>query len=201
MEIQRRLISRIAITDGAQVTSVDVSALLHRLILFDTCILGSIRLQEIPFLISAFGFDGFLQLLSAGALEIYAGLFTIAGGVTQGGIRTTPNYCFDFGTVDIAFPEKHTHNCLASFHDIQDLSHKQIVRLKREVASRLVELEEGVGAGILEQLKRDIRTNSPTIRSAIKLRLQELHLGTEIILVQINSAVLSVAGKKKAESL
>ena len=148
--------------------------------MFDTCIVSSIHLGEIPFLISAFGLDGVLELLSAGALEIYHSFFRIVGGVTRGGVRTTPNYCFDFGTMDIASPEKHIHECLACFHDIHGLSHKQILKLKREVTSRLVKLEAGVGENILEQMKHDIRTNSPIIRSAIRLRLQEIHPGVEI---------------------
>jgi hypothetical protein len=50
--------------------SLDVENFIHRLLLFDTYILYSIRLKEIAQFVHHFGYSGTFALLSSGALEI-----------------------------------------------------------------------------------------------------------------------------------
>lgn len=50
---------------------VDLNSFLQRLILFDTYILYSTRLKEIPHLVDAFGYKGMLELLKSGVLRIH----------------------------------------------------------------------------------------------------------------------------------
>src|SRR5436309_2577430 len=71
----RRLLGSSAIVTqdpGASDISVrlDVESLVRRLLLFDTYILYSVRLKEIPDLVRRFGYEGALALLGSGAVEI-----------------------------------------------------------------------------------------------------------------------------------
>jgi len=74
LEITRRLLGSSAIVTqdpGASDIRVtlDVESLVRRLLLFDTYILYSVRLKEIPDLVRRFGYEGALALLGSGALE------------------------------------------------------------------------------------------------------------------------------------
>jgi hypothetical protein len=71
MDIRERHFGRIATPEGDRDhVVVDVGALIRRLILFEQCTIESIRLMEVPALISVFGVDGFLKLLDSGAVRI-----------------------------------------------------------------------------------------------------------------------------------
>ena len=50
--------------------ALDIEGLIRRLLLFDTYILYSVRLKEIPELVRHFGYEGTIALLTSGALEI-----------------------------------------------------------------------------------------------------------------------------------
>lgn len=56
----------------------DLQSLINKLLLFDTFILYSPNLREIPYLVKAFGLEGTLALLSSGALRISCELRVIA---------------------------------------------------------------------------------------------------------------------------
>src|SRR5215468_4597242 len=75
LEIGRRLLGLSAVVHqepGAKDITVelDVEGFVRRLLLFDTYILYSVRLKEIPELVKHFGYEGTLALLSSDALEI-----------------------------------------------------------------------------------------------------------------------------------
>jgi hypothetical protein len=139
VDIRRRLISRIALIDPkGGIVSVDVAAFVRQLILFDTCLLKTHGLSEFPSFLRSFGFDGTLEILSSDALEIMWSPFTIAVDFHKNGKRGLPLLHFDCGTVNIADPEEYIHGCLKPFHNLTDISHKNILRLKKSVLSRFV---------------------------------------------------------------
>jgi len=75
LEITRRLLGSSAIPcydPGARdiTVTLDVESFIRRILLFDTYILYSVRLKEIPELVRHFGYEGTLTLLSSGALEV-----------------------------------------------------------------------------------------------------------------------------------
>lgn len=75
MEITRRLLGSSAIVsqnsgDRDITVSLDLDGFIRRLLLFDTYILYSVRLKEIPELVRSFGVPGTIDLLSSGALDI-----------------------------------------------------------------------------------------------------------------------------------
>ena len=72
MDITKRLLgtSALIVPDQIGAVGVDLNGIIRRLILFDTYILKTIRLQEFPFLVAALGFDGTMELLKSRAFEI-----------------------------------------------------------------------------------------------------------------------------------
>jgi hypothetical protein len=82
---------------------------------------------------------------------------------------------FDCGTVNTADPEEYIHGCLKPFHELTDISHKRILRLKKSVLSRFVNPPKDFEANVLAQIKSEIRGTSPGIKSAVRLRLSQLY--------------------------
>src|SRR5579872_7022732 len=75
LDVRRRLLGSSAIVsqspaDKDLTVRLDVAGFVRRLLLFDTYVLYSVRLKEIPELVRHFGVQGTLELLSSGALEI-----------------------------------------------------------------------------------------------------------------------------------
>lgn len=176
VDIRRRLISRIAlINPKGGIVSVDVAAFVRQLILFDTCLLKTHRLSEFPFFLRSFGFDGTLEILSSDALEIMWSPFTIAVDFHRNGKRSLPLFHFDCGAVNTADAEEYIHGCLKPFHDLTDISHKRILRLKKLVLSRFVNPPKDFETNVLAQIKSELRGKSPGIKSAVRLRLPRVH--------------------------
>lgn len=77
MTIRSKLLAACARTrpGTAIVESVDAAAVVRRLLLFDTYILESVQLLELPFLIRMFGHAGVIELLQAGVLKLRCDLF------------------------------------------------------------------------------------------------------------------------------
>jgi len=83
VQIERRHFGRIAEprSNGA-IGEVDIRELVHRLVLFDECIIESTGLRELPPLVSSLGPDGVLRLIYSGALRFIGDVLT-AGQVGQ----------------------------------------------------------------------------------------------------------------------
>src|ERR1041385_4258628 len=78
MSLTRRFLGAIAIQDNKNnVISVDLTSFLIRLFLFDTCIVHSVWLDDIEFLVEVFGTDGMIQLFQEGALKVYCESYAI----------------------------------------------------------------------------------------------------------------------------
>jgi hypothetical protein len=52
------------------IVKLDVGGFVRRLLMFDTYILYSVRLKEVPELVNHFGFQGTMDLFASGALEL-----------------------------------------------------------------------------------------------------------------------------------
>jgi hypothetical protein len=74
--------------DGSKVT-VDAGALVRRLLLFEHCTLESDYLEEIPRLVTAFGFKGLMELLESEALSIICDYISMGNIGQTGGLRIT----------------------------------------------------------------------------------------------------------------
>lgn len=187
-DMRLRLIGRSAfpVAQNTDTVEVDLSGLIEKLILFDKYILQSIRLKEIPALIRFFGYQGTKDLFSSGAIDIHCQALTIGQiGQTAIDVRRKKGFLplgsYSFATVGIEDSKKFgtedhrdfIHDCLQVIHNTETLRDKEAKKLKSLVASRLVNYPENAGNQILEQLKSDLRSNIPTIKTAVLYKLRE----------------------------
>jgi hypothetical protein len=173
--IRQRLIGDIAIRSGLDVTGVDLNALLQRLVLFDTVVLKSARLKEIPFLVRALGYAGVMELLSSGALEIYCEATFIIQSIKRNNQRVLPIGEYNFGLAAIADHTQYIHDALQPISTLEGITFKQAQKLRREIVLRLIRPPSNFGEKILDQFDRDLRSGSPAIQRAINLRFLQVH--------------------------
>ena len=84
MDIRTRLLAPCAeriIADEIDDIALDPAALLRALILFDTYLLQSVRLREVPRLVERIGLDATMALLRSGLIQIVPKV----GGIAEGG--------------------------------------------------------------------------------------------------------------------
>jgi hypothetical protein len=174
MDINKRLITRIStIKPEGGLQSVDAGGLLQQLLLFDTCLIKTHRLVEFPALVRSFGFDGTMELLGSGAVEVICNPATIATDVHRNGKRSLPLYHFDCGSVKAASLDRYVHDCLQSFHETLDIGHAKIKALKKAVVRAIAEVPENFGDEVLQEVKAEFSGNPQTFISAIRVQLNQ----------------------------
>lgn len=187
MDIRKRLIAPFAqVSTTDETLTVDLSSFVLRLLLFEKYICASIRLREIPFLIEAFGYEAIRALLSSKAIDIHCDLVGMAQ-VGQAKVLESrekkgilPLGSFSFSTFRYADRTKFIHESLQPFHKIEGLKHKDIVRLKRDVVSRILPISTQADDDTLQQFKSDLRSNVPSIKSAV-IQAFKHKVGVDII--------------------
>jgi hypothetical protein len=119
MEITKRLLGPIALPliEGADLRRIEIDAdnFVRRLLLFDTYILYSIRLKEIPLLVPYLGYEGIRELVSTHALEIRCECAQFVEG--EIGTPSCPRFTYQFHMVDAHDREQYLHDCLANVHE------------------------------------------------------------------------------------
>jgi hypothetical protein len=177
MEFQKKLIAPCAkFIRQIDTVQVDYGALLRRLILFDSYILQSIRLKEIPYLVKLFGFDGLIDLLNSGALKIYCDAVT-TGQIGQTAIESRvkkgilPLGSYSFATIRAHGYNTYLLSCLKNLDNIKGLSSGQILKVKEAVVRANITKAENAGIQTLNQLKNDLISSSSTIKLLIKRTL------------------------------
>lgn len=171
MDIQKRLIGPCArFESNVDDVKVDMDALIWRLILFDTYILASIRLKEIPHLVKVFGYDGVNSLLSSGILKIYCdatmpaqtGQTSVIKSRMEKGVL--PLCSYSFSMICPHDRKKYISDCLQNLHNIRGFSLKKVIKLKQSVASGIIKRPENYCVDTLNQLKQDLIDNSRLIK-------------------------------------
>lgn len=150
---------------------LDVDALLRRLILFDTFILHSTRLKEIPHLVKKFGFEGAIALLDSQAIKIFCDATQLTQ-IGQSNLRERskgilPLNEFAFSIIRPSNWESYISDCLKDLHQIPGLSLKQVIRLKTVVVDAMVTPSPSAGVETKGQLLLDIEQNNPTIKRLV----------------------------------
>jgi hypothetical protein len=155
---------------GDDSVQVDLTALIRNLVLFDTYILESIRLKELPHLVHAFGLDGLSNLLQSGALRIHCDAFTfgqtgqlaILESRRQRGILPLGSY--SISTIRQANRETYIEKCLTIVDQMTSFQPKLRSRIKEVITSTLIGWPENFGAVALAQLKGDLANNAPVAK-------------------------------------
>jgi hypothetical protein len=137
-EITRRLLGSSAIVTqepGARDISValDVEGLVRRLLLFDTYILYTVRLKEIPETIRHFGYEGTLALLSSGAVEIRCECAQFMEGQYQ--TPAAPPLTFQFHVIEAHNRDQYLINNLNEVNRMSSLGSRELMALRTAVVS------------------------------------------------------------------
>ncbi len=173
MDIRQCILGEIAIRHGIDVSGVHLGQLLRRLLLFDSVIIKSVRLGEIPFLVKAFGLAGLLRLLDSGVLRIACEFTTLITDVSKNGARELPNFEFAFGIGDLARREQVLRGELRSLQGVPCLSNSKRQEAEDRIIQCLVRPPADFGAQMLAQFESDLRNNTPTLKASIDAHLND----------------------------
>lgn len=157
---------------------VDAAKLLRYLLLFDLVIVQSIRLREFSALANVFGSEGLTALLRSGAIRILCHPVTMGQtGQSNIGGRTTPLPLgsYSFRAVSGTERKKYLHGCFENVKPGGGLTHKESIRLKHEIAARLIEPMDTVPKEMEEQLLSDLRSSAPQLSTALSVELRRAH--------------------------
>ncbi len=174
MDITKRNLGTAVIADeGHAIVGADVGGILRRLVLFDTFILKSIRLQEFPFVVAALGYDGTMELLKSSAFELQCesvalgqtGQTSVLESRVAKGILPPLSYCIS--GIDTHDHEEYIHKALQPLHEIPGLGHRQVLALKRAIVGKIVRLCPGFAGKVAAQATSDIVSKPHLVKSAV----------------------------------
>jgi hypothetical protein len=176
MDITKRLLGPIALPQIAgadfHAVEIDVDSFIRRLLLFETYILYSVRLKEIPLLVPYLGYEGIRELISAHALEIRCECIQFV----EGQFRTPPcpRLTYQFHVVDAHDREKYVHDCLANVHASPNLQHHQIVKLKRLVVGAITrpDVQQMFRTSVAPAFESDLLQNPAIAAAAVRMDLK-----------------------------
>jgi len=174
-EITRRLLGSSAIVSqnpGQRDVSVtlDVSGFVRRLLLFDTYVLYSVRLKEIPELVRHFGFQGTMDLLSSGALEIRCECAQYVEGAFN--TPACPPLTFQFNVVEAHIWEQYLIDSLPELRRAP-LSGRELMDLQGAVvkAVRRSDSRQMFSSDVAPAFEGELLSNDKLVRAAVLLVL------------------------------
>jgi hypothetical protein len=178
LEINRRLIGSSAIVTqkvGARDISVelDVAGFIRRLLLFDTYVLYSVRLKEIPEIVRHFGYQGTLALLSSGALEIRCECAQYAEG--QFGTPPCAPLTFQFHVIEAHGRHNYLVDNLKEVNRTPALNSRELMELQSAVvgAVRQPDNREMFRSLVAPTFESDVLQNSALLKAAIRFVLEK----------------------------
>ena len=157
MEIQQSVFGEIAQHEGARVDSVDIGALVRRLILFDRVIIKSVRLRELPALVKAFGKTGLQDLLASGLLKLSYEPIGIVTDVHLNGVRPLPFEYFSFGISEAAERDELLQKEMGALRQVSGLKNQDRDAIEEAVWNSIVRPAASFGQDLLQQFDSDIR--------------------------------------------
>jgi hypothetical protein len=185
MNVRQSVMGEVAVRTGLDVSGADVEGLLWRLLLFDSVIIKSVRLRELPFLVRVFGKDGFCQLLDSGVLKMTCEFATIASAREMNGVRIHPLYTFTFGMVDIGDREGVLRSELRRLQGVSGLKNPDREAVEDAVLTKLVRPPAEFGDKLLSQFESDLRSGTPALELSIRERLK-VEFGDSMPAFQLN---------------
>jgi hypothetical protein len=174
-EITRRLLgssANVSQNSGTRDVSVtlDLAGFIRRLLLFDTYILYSVRLKEIPELVKHCGLQGTLDLFASGALEIRCECAQYVEGAI--GTPVCPHLTFQFNVVEAHIWEQYLIDCLPALrnapvgnHELMKLQTSVVNAVKRGDNRRMFASE------VAPAFDAELEHNDRLLKSAVRLVL------------------------------
>lgn len=176
LEISRRLLGSSTIVSqnpGARDISValDVESFVRRILLFDTYILYSARLKEIPELVRHFGYQGTMTLLGSGAVEIRCECAQFAEG--QISTPVCPPLTFQFHVIEAHNRDQYLIDNLSEVNRTPGLTAHELMAL-REAVMKVIQQPDNrrmFSSSVAPAFEADVLHNVPLLKSALRLVL------------------------------
>lgn len=184
MDIRKRLISPCASGSAQDGVKVDRSGLVLRLLLFEKYIFQSIGLREFPEIVKAFGYGPVRTLLTSKAIDIHCEQLTTAQIGQFECPRRHEKGFLPYGSYSPTYVtsvsrDEYVRESLQHLNGIKGILKKEVIKLKQNVVACLLRPNPAVPDEMMRQFKADLRSNVPTIKSAIAHVLKE-RLKTEV---------------------
>jgi hypothetical protein len=171
MSITNRLLAPIAVrTPQNKIVSVDLGALVRRLLLFETYILHSGWLEDLRLLAQVFDERGLALLLREGALKLHCGVFAIG---QTGQIRADLNFAdnnrrlplgsYSFSAIRVEGRDEKIERTLSLFG----------VDLQEEARRNLVPIPDDFSSNTFEGFHEDLRSSPAVVRAAVEVGLRK----------------------------
>ena len=152
---------------------VDLGAFIENILLFDTFILKSNGLAEVPHLIELFGTGGLKELLNSGSLRLHCELLTVAQvGQSNINLRVKngllPLNSYSFAIVRSGDEKRDMSRHLQVVDNVPGLMKREKQKLKLLLLQHQVHYPESASEDVLSQLKADLRNNSPSLKASVQ---------------------------------
>jgi hypothetical protein len=181
MDLRTRLIASSfhSLENGTK--TFDIDAFVKRTILFQTYIINSEGLEEIPNLVRIFGFDGFLQIFEAKIVKLNCFFkMTASLGPTfflneppSDKVRSPLNYSFvETSTGDLYY---NINLSLQRIEPKMTLSPRQLIRLRKAIYSSLENPQESPGELSLKNTKNDLVLSPNLLAKALTIAIKKLN--------------------------
>ena len=174
--IQHRLLASANTPNGP-----DIGSILRRLLLFETVILYSNRLQEITGFVQALGLEQTLTLLASGALRIHCYQHAVAqtgqsiARADQKPLLPLGSYCIT--TMQTADQLHHVSRCFQELQNAHPLPTKQHIKLKHAILAALEIPPASISEETRAQFRADLVSAPPLFVQAVTRAVQQA-LGT-----------------------
>lgn len=147
---------------------MNLGALIERLLLFDTYILRSVRLQEIPALIESFGYDATIELLQSNAIELHSDIIPV------GSVPISPKEAgrFSFKIITIQFDQALTLDFDRNRRTL-GLPQDKLLLLEETLARKVRNYPKDSYKEIQSQFTNDLKNNATNIRTALSISLEK----------------------------
>jgi hypothetical protein len=173
VSIRDRLLSPCAVQNvQTEAVTVDVGALLTRLLLFDTFVVKSFYLKELPTIVELFGYRGTIELLKTSAIRFHP-YRLLASNLQRADPEDEASQTdvilafsaqvppprpghFEITNVKIDSPDNAFHEYLQQVHSIPSLSRRQQIDLKSKIAAALVRIPDDYGEPSTNQTHADL---------------------------------------------
>lgn len=195
-----RLVAPCAEFDARRNLSIpDISALINRLLVFETYFLQSTRLKEFPPLVLALGIENVVLLLDSGALKVYLNPSQF-GQVEQPSSEfefrqkpPLPKLSFSFAGIRVPHYNDYVLRCLKEVHsDLSDeYSRKTLMHLEGAILRARTPVPENSGIAAHDAFISDLRGNSPAFKTAIAIHLRETR-GLQISPAEISLNIIPI---------
>jgi hypothetical protein len=176
MNIRQRVLVQAPVRQNQEVVGIDAGTIVRHLLLFDSVVLQTVGLRELPYLFRVFGKTGFRDLLESGVLKLTFEFTHIATDVALNGVRRLPPLHFSFGTVDIADREQSLGSSLRSLQGVTGLKNPDRAMAEGLIRKALLRPAPSYGSDLQGQIEDDLRTNSPALKAAVHKELDDLGL-------------------------